>query len=107
MSIDPEKIAVVRAWPAPLLLKELHSFLGLSGYYRKFVPHYGVTCKPLNDLLCKGELFIWTPSHDLEFHTLKQALCSAQVLALPDFTKPFVVDTDASAVGIRAVLLQN
>lgn len=107
VSTDPDKIAAVRAWPVPATVKELRSFLGLSGYYRKFVPHYGVICKPLNDLLRKGELFVWTQHHDQAFQALKQALCAAPVLALPDFRRPFVVETDASATGIGVVLIQN
>jgi hypothetical protein len=77
-------------WPTPVDVKQLRSFLGLAGYYRKFVRHFGVISKPLTDLLKKGPLFIWTQGHDTAFQTLKAALCSAPVLSLPDFTKaPF------------------
>lgn len=55
VSTDLDKIAAIRAWPVPKSVKEMYSFLGLSEYYHKFVPHYGVICKPLNDLLRKGD----------------------------------------------------
>ena len=89
VSIDPSKVAAVQAWPQPSDVKQLRSFLGLTGYYHKFVKHYAVIARPLTDLLKKGVLFIWTANHTIAFDTLKQALTEALVLALPDFSKPF------------------
>jgi hypothetical protein len=67
VSTDPEKIHTIREWPVPTTAKELRSFLGLSGYYKKFVKHYGIIAKPLTNLLRKGELFVWRPTTEIAF----------------------------------------
>ena len=78
----------------------------MVGYYRRFVSQFGLISKPLTTLLKKGTLFIWTSETEASFQALKKALSSAPVLALPDFTKPFIIETDASAKGIGVVLQQ-
>jgi hypothetical protein len=107
VATDTTKIAAVQAWPNPKNLKELCGFLGLTRYYHKFIWHYGIISQPLTNLLRKGETFQWTPVTETAFQTLKQALISAPVLALPDFSQPFVIKTDTCQLGMGAVLMQQ
>jgi hypothetical protein len=107
VATDLEKIKVIENWQTPTNAKELRSFLGLAGFYRKFVKNFGVISRPLFNLLKKYALFVWTQDHQTSFDLLKQALVSAPVLALPDFTKQFCIYTDACQTGVGAVLMQN
>lgn len=91
----------------PSSAKELRSFLGLAGYYRKFMRHFGIVSRPLTNLLKNGCLFVWTPEHDVAFAALKSSLSTAPVLALPDFAFPFAIETDACDSGVGAVLMQK
>lgn len=88
---DPTKVEAIHKWPQPADVKELRNFLGLAGYYRKFVCNFAVIARPLHDLLQKGQLFVWIECHQSSFLALKSALMLALVLALPDFTQPFEV----------------
>ncbi|KAJ9528913.1 hypothetical protein QJQ45_000477 [Haematococcus lacustris] len=112
IAVDPAKVKVVREWHVPRNLKDLQAFLGLANYFRRFIPNFSAIAAPLTDLTSKtaAAQFDWKKfgeAHLKAFNGLKDALCSAPVLALPDFTKPFVVCTDASLVGTGAVLLQE
>jgi hypothetical protein len=104
--VDPKKIEAMKDWSRPKNLKSLHGFLGLTGYYRKFVKNYGNIATPLTTLL-KNNSFTWTPAADQAFQTLKEAMCTTLVLALPDFTNTFVLECDASGRGIGGVLMQD
>lgn len=107
VSTDPAKVQTIRDWPTPTNVKQIRGFLGLAGYYRKYVKNFRVIAKPLTQLLCKDTPFIWTEAQTAAFQMLKHALSFAPCLALPDFSAPFHIETDASATGIGAVLLQN
>jgi hypothetical protein len=104
--VDPKKIEAMQDWPHPKTLKSLRGFLGLTRYYHKFVKNYGKIAAPLTALLKKNS-FTWTPVVAQYFHTLKMAMCTTPVLALPDFTKTFLLECDASGKGIGVVLMQE
>jgi hypothetical protein len=107
IGVHPSKIAAVTEWPVPCTLREVRSFLGLCGYYRRFVRGFSDIAAPLYRLTEKGRAFLWTEECQIAFDRLKAHLTSAPVLCMPDDDRPYVLDTDASDFAIGAVLSQN
>ena len=105
---DDLKVEIIKKYPTPQTKKQVRSFLGLAGYYRKFISNYASLAVPLTDLTRKSAPteVVWSPECEQAFVSLKTALCSSPVLRSPDFTKHFVLQTDASDRGIGAVLSQ-
>ncbi|CAM5144052.1 unnamed protein product [Eretmochelys imbricata] len=106
---EPAKVEVIRDWPAPHTKKQVQAFIGLAGYYRRFVPRFSAIATPTTELCKKGkpDKLVWTEQCQEAFRALKEALVSGPVLATPDFDKPFMVFTDASDTGLGAVLTQE
>ena len=104
--MDPRKLTGLRNWPAPTSVKQTRKFLGFGNFYRQFIQHFSQLAKPLNDLLKKDQRFDWTPECQHAFNTLKQRFTEEPVLMMPDHTKPFQIETDASKYATGAVLTQ-
>ena len=106
VSADPQKISSVNEWPTPRTVHDVRCFLGLCSYYRKFVKGFGDIASPLHQLTEKGRIFHWTEECEDAFRRLKHELTTSPVLAYPTADDPFILDTDASANGLGAVLTQ-
>jgi hypothetical protein len=107
ISVDPSKVQEVMDWKPPKSVHQIRSFLGLAGYYRRFLPDFSRIAKPMTELLKKGVKFVWSEECDQAFHTLRKHLTSAHVLTQPDMLKPFEVFCDASGTGLGCVLMQE
>ena len=103
----PEKLESIQNMPKPRSPKEIKQFLGLTGYYRKFVPRFSDISRPLMKLLTHDCEFNWNNQCDLTFQMLKDALYSAPILKYPDTSKPYIHYTDASKYGWAGVLTQT
>jgi hypothetical protein len=104
--MDADKVAAVESWPEPHSARALRGFLGLAGYYRKFIREFSIIAAPLTRLL-RRDAFAWDDDAAMAFRALKTALTTGPVLQMSDFDKPFTVDTDASGSGFGAVLHQG
>jgi hypothetical protein len=110
VKVDPEKVEAVRSWPVPKSVTDVRSFLGFVGFYRKFIKNHSAIVAPMSDLTktkTGPPTFVWTPAAQRAFEQMRDALCAAPVLVLPDPTKPYVVATDASGYAIGACLMQD
>ncbi|XP_060182450.1 uncharacterized protein LOC132612133 [Lycium barbarum] len=105
--VDSQKIDAVKSWPRPASVSDIRSFLGLAGYYRRFVEGFSSISAPLTKLTRKKIKFQWSDACERSFEELKKRLTSAPVLTLPEGTEGFVVYCDASGVGLGCVLMQH
>ena len=106
VAMQSSKIQSILSWPTPHIVKGVHSFLGLTGYYHKFIRDYGSIAKPLTTLT-KKDNFKWVQDTQIAFDPLKRAMVTTLVLKLPDFSQPFEIECDAFGRGIGAVLMQH
>ncbi|KAL5838964.1 hypothetical protein ACOSQ4_011572 [Xanthoceras sorbifolium] len=107
ISVDPAKVEAVLQWERPTNVTEVRSFLGLAGYYRRFVENFSRIAMPLTQLTRKSVKFVWDEDCEASFMALKQRLTTAPVLTVPDSSEPYVVYTDASGTGLGGVLMQG
>ncbi|KAK1664996.1 hypothetical protein QYE76_053155 [Lolium multiflorum] len=107
IEVDPAKIEAIESWPQPKTVTQVRSFLGLAGFYRRFVKDFGSIAAPLNELTKKDVPFVWGDAQQEAFMILKDKLTHAPLLQLPDFNKTFELECDASGIGLGGVLLQE
>lgn len=106
LQTDPDKVAPIRDYPAPRTVREVRKFVGMTSWYRNFIPNFATRVAPVNKLIRKKQEWIWGPEQQAAFEDIKSCLMQAPTLTRPDFTKPFFLHTDASITGLGAVLMQ-
>jgi hypothetical protein len=107
ITVDPDKVREVLDWKSPTSVSEVRSFLGLGGYYRRFILNFLKNAKPITELLKKGNKYVWSDACDEAFGNLRKLLTTSPMLAQPDIAKPFEVYCDASGTGLEGVLMQE
>ncbi|XP_053389481.1 uncharacterized protein LOC128552467 [Mercenaria mercenaria] len=109
LEMEDDKLERIKNAEEPKTKRQVRSFLGLTGYYRKFIASYSEVAAPLTDLIKKRKpnTVVWEEQHAKAFHTLKTLLTQAPILRLPDFSRPFILQCDASDTGVGAALLQR
>ncbi|XP_047313934.1 uncharacterized mitochondrial protein AtMg00860-like [Impatiens glandulifera] len=107
IEVDPANVEVVKGWGAPVSVIEVRSFLGLAGYYRRFIKGFSKITLPLTTLTRKDHKFVWTEECADSFETLKNSLITTPILTIPDEVENFTVFTDASKHGLGAVFMKN
>jgi hypothetical protein len=107
IEVDPSKVEAISKWKQPSNVSEVRSFLGMVGYYRRFIKGFSIIAIPMTELLKKDNKFVWTPKCEESFQIIKKKLTTAAVLTLPDIHQDFVVFCDASRQGLGCVLMQN
>lgn len=107
LSIDSAKLEPILNYPRPKTIRDVRRLMGLMGFYQKFIPRYSHLTAPITDLLKKSKKFKWSEEAEKALEELKSVLTSAPVLANPDYTRPFIIETDASQLAVGAALLQE
>jgi hypothetical protein len=107
ISVDPSKVKDVLSWNTPQNVSDIRSFLGMAGYYRRFIERFSKISKPMTELLAKDNTFEWTPRRETSFQELKKRLTMALVLTMPDMEKPLSIYCDASDQGLGCVSMQD
>jgi hypothetical protein len=107
IAVDPAKVEAIMEWPAPTNVTEVRSFMGLAGYYRRFVEGFSKIANPITELQKKNKKFVWTEKCAEAFRRLKELLTTTPILKVPDMDADFLVCTDASKEGLGGVLMQD
>jgi hypothetical protein len=107
IEVDETKIEAIKSWPTPQSITQVRSFLGLAGFYRRYVKDFSTITAPLHELTKKGVVFHWGQTQEESFATLKDKFTHAPLLQLPNFGKTFELECDASGIGIGDVLMQD